>query len=202
MEHSNKQADEAWQILSSKPLLKDPYISVDVQQVQLPDGRKIDGWTHVDARDYTNVLVLNEQNEALVMTGYKHGIGRSSWQMVGGYLEGDEDPLLGAQRELMEETGFEANNWLHLGSYTIDANRHIGVGHLFLAQKLEQVTSPNNDDLEAYEIEWIPLKVLQYGLWDGRLAGMSYALTVSLGSLALQQSKTTPPLFQSVIDEK
>ena len=43
MEQSNKQVGEPWQTLSSKSLLKDPYLSVEVQQVLLPDGRQIDG---------------------------------------------------------------------------------------------------------------------------------------------------------------
>ena len=47
----------------------------------------------------------------------KYAVEGVSLAPVGGYLEPGEDPLLGAQRELFEETGYEAPDWLDLGQF-------------------------------------------------------------------------------------
>jgi ADP-ribose pyrophosphatase len=86
-------SDEKWDVLKRETVLDTPYLKVAMEQVRLPDGRIIDEWPIVDVRDYVNALVINEAGEAMVIEGYKHGLGRSSWQVVGGYLEKGEEPL-------------------------------------------------------------------------------------------------------------
>jgi ADP-ribose pyrophosphatase len=122
----------------------------------------------------------------MVLEGYKHGLGRSSWQVVGGYLEADEEPLLAIQRELLEETGFQAEQWLELGSFVMDANRHVGVGHFFLARNARKVTAPDHDDLEKFNVRWVSLFELKQALFDGRVGIISYAANIALGLLALE----------------
>jgi ADP-ribose pyrophosphatase len=41
---------------------------------------------------------------------YRHAANRFLWELPAGKLEPGEDPLLGAQRELAEETGYRAKN--------------------------------------------------------------------------------------------
>lgn len=174
-----------WKTLSSELVLDHPYVTVAFERVQLPDGRVIPDWPRVHTKDYINVVVLNQTGEALVLVGYKHGLGRDSWQVVGGYLEPDEDPLSAAQRELLEETGYASDDWQSLGSFVVDANRTVGTGHFFLARDARQVTEPDNDDLEAYTMRWVSLPELRQALLGGHIAISSYAINVALALLAL-----------------
>ena len=177
--------DEKWPILGSEIALQHPFVTVDLETVLLPDGRIIPDWPRVHARDYVNPVVLNDREEALVITGYKHGLGRSSWQVLGGYLEPGEAPMPAAQRELLEETGYYSDEWEHLGSFVVDANRYVGTGHFYLARAARQVALPDNDDLEQYAIHWVSLPELRRALHDGRIAILSYAVNVALGLLRL-----------------
>jgi ADP-ribose pyrophosphatase len=68
--------------------------------------------------------------------------------LVGGYINVDEEPLIAAKRELLEETGYAARQWESLGQYAVDGNRGNGVAHLFLAREAYKVTDPDADDLE------------------------------------------------------
>lgn len=184
---------ETWQILQSDLLINHPFLTVHAQTVQLPDGRIIPQWHHVHTRDYVNALVLNADNQALILEGYKHGLGKSSWQILGGYLEDQEQPLAAAQRELLEETGYQSNQWQHLGSFVIDANRYVGTGHFFLARHTHLVSQPNNDDLEQVELKWVSLAELQEALFDGRIAIASYAINIALGLLWLSYNGMVSP---------
>jgi ADP-ribose pyrophosphatase len=48
---------------------------------------------------------------------YRHAANQYLWELPAGKLEAGEDPLLGAQRELKEETGYRAKKWKPLVEY-------------------------------------------------------------------------------------
>lgn len=177
--------ENSWQIRKQKPVLQHPFVTVAMEEVKLPDGRIIEDWPKIYTRDYVNALVLNENNEALIMIGYKHGIGRSNWQVLAGYIDEAEDPLTAVQRELLEETGFVCDEWHFMGSYVVDSNRHIAMGHFLCGRNARQITSPENDELEDFEVLWVPLDELKIALQDGRIATGSYALAISLALLTV-----------------
>jgi ADP-ribose pyrophosphatase len=179
--------DEEWLELSSRTALDHPYVKVEMREVQLPDGRVIADWPIIHTKDYINALVLNEQGQALILEGYKHALGRSSWQVLGGYLEAEEEPLAAAQRELLEETGYAAGDWRHLGSFIMDPNRYTGLGHFFLARNAGKVAEADHDDLEKFTLRWVTLEELQAAVLDGRVGAVSYALNISLGLLSLAE---------------
>ncbi|MBN2305081.1 MAG: NUDIX hydrolase, partial [Anaerolineae bacterium] len=58
-------------------------------------------------------------------------------------------PEQAARRELLEETGQQADDWRCLGRFFINGNRGCGASHIFLARQAKQVAPP---DLEASEI--------------------------------------------------
>lgn len=179
--------DGEWQVLSSEPVFDHPFLQVTMEEVSLPDGKVISDWPMVDARDYVNAVVFDEQGQALILDGYKHGMGRCGWQVVGGYVETDENPLTAVERELFEETGYKAEEWRYLGSFVVDANRRVGVGHFFLALNAKNVAEPANDDLEESSLRLVSFEELRYALVDGRLGVISYALNVMLALMALEK---------------
>lgn len=179
-------ADEAgWHVLHTNTVLEHPFVTIAMETVQLPGGQTISDWPKIYTNDYVNALVLNEAHEALVLEGYKHGHGRVIWQTMGGYIAAGEDPLTAVQRELVEETGFHTEDWAYLGSYIVDPNRHVGVGHFFCAQGARRILEPHSQDLEQFTIRWVPLPELRHALLDGRIAALSHAITVSLALLTI-----------------
>ncbi len=178
-------AKESWQVLEERRILEHPYVNVIFQKILLPDGQIIPDWPIIQTRNYVNALVVDGAGRAMILEGYKHGHGNSNWQVLGGYLEAGEDPFQAVKRELLEETGYSSDEWRHLGSFTVDANRHVGTGHFFLAQGVHKVAEPDHDDLEEFIIRWVSLADLRQALFDGRVAIASYAINIALGLLAL-----------------
>lgn len=178
--------EESWKVLKSETVLHaPPFLTVTMQQVGLPGGETIEGWSIVDARDYANAFVLNDVGEALVLVGYKHGIGSTSLQTPGGYIEPGEAPLLCMQRELLEETGYASDSWQPLGSFVVDANRRVGVSHFFLVRDARQVGEASNPDREDFRMEWVSIPEIRQALFDGRVGGLSFAANIALALLAL-----------------
>lgn len=179
-------SEEIWAISQERQIINHPYVQLVYQSVELPGGRTIPDWPIIKTRDYVNAIVLNGQGQVMILEGYKHGLGRSSWQVLGGYLEPGENPLEAVKRELLEETGYHSDEWLFLGSHVVDANRFVGQGHFFLARNARQIAEPTYDDLEQISLRWETPQEVRQALFDGRVAILSYAINIALGLLLIE----------------
>jgi ADP-ribose pyrophosphatase len=60
----------------------------------------------------------SKKNPWIVMERqYRHAANQFLWEIPAGKIEPGEDPLAGAKRELMEETGYQAKKWRPLVEY-------------------------------------------------------------------------------------
>ena len=140
-----------WRVLSRRRLFDGrPWVEVWAEDVELPDGRVMKGFYKLAMPDYVVVVPFVEQG-VLVQRQYKHGAGRVGLHLPAGYIEAGEEPLAAAQRELREETGYEADNWRFLGQFANDGNRGSGIGRFFAANGARPVRLPDNGDLEDSE---------------------------------------------------
>lgn len=173
-----------WKTLKRRTMLHhSKYLSVEEHEVQLPDGRIIADWPWIITPDYVNVVAVTGAGQFLCLRQTKYAVEGLSLAVVGGYLEPDEDPLLGAQRELLEETGYEAPQWRDLGHYVVGGNRGVATGHLFCAQQARQVSEPNADDLEEQQLLLLSRAQVEEALRDGQFKVLSWATTVALALL-------------------
>jgi ADP-ribose pyrophosphatase len=73
---------------------------------------------YVDHPGAVAVVALNELDEVLMIRQYRHAIRSVNWEIPAGLLDvPGEDPLVCGQRELAEETDYEADYWEHLATF-------------------------------------------------------------------------------------
>ena len=172
---------KTWNTRSRKLIFdQSPWLVVEHHEVELPDGRVIPDWPWVTTPDYINVVVEMETGEFLCFRQVKYGLPHPTLALVGGYLKENEEPLAGAQRELREETGCEAPEWISLGRYLVDPNRGIATGNLFLARRAHQVGEIIPDDLEEQKIVSLSRQELGAALERGEFEILAWAAAVSL----------------------
>lgn len=163
-----------------------PWFRVFADDVTLPDGRQVDGYLRIDSREFAMVFALTEDGRVPFVRTYKYGLGREDLQLPAGYLEAGEAPQACASRELLEETGCAAGHWEALGSFVLDGNRGYGRGHFFLARQAQPVRPPDAGDLEAVQVELLPLTSVTHRLAAGAMAQMP---TIACAALALTRVK-------------
>jgi ADP-ribose pyrophosphatase len=175
---------QSWKTLSRKTVLKQgKWLTVESHRVKLPDGQVIDDWSWVITPDYVNVVTIMEDGRFVVFRQVKYGVDGMALAPVGGYLEPGEAALDAAKRELREETGCEAENWLELGQYRVDGNRGAGMAYLFLAQGARHVAEITADDLEEQELIYMSRAEVETALAAGQFKVLAWTTAVALALL-------------------
>lgn len=171
-----------WKVLQQELLLRAaPWLQVYREQVQLPSERIIDDFYRVVLPDFAVAVPVTPAGEIVMVRGYKHGLGRSSLSVPAGLMHPGEPPLEAAQRELREETGYEAAEWKPLGTFVVDGNRQCGTMHLFLARNARATTVPEQGDMEVLHTELLSRDQVLGALRSGEVATLAGAAAVALG---------------------
>lgn len=152
---------ENWKTIRSETVFDgSPWVTVFDETVELPDGRPVEGFYRIRMRDFVCIYPELEDGSVLTLTQYKHGPRCVSLTFPGGHLEVDEEPVACARRELLEETGYEAAEFIDLGRYVVSANQHCANAHFFKATGCRQVAEPASGDLEEMVITPIEPRIL------------------------------------------
>ena len=171
---------KAWKTKSRQTVLEQrPWLVVENHTVELPDGRIIPDWPWIVTPDYVNVVAVTEEERFLCFRQVKYGVEGTTLGIVGGFVEEGEEPLRAAQRELLEETGYESTEWTQLGSYRVDPNRGVATGHLYLARQARYVTSRNADDLEEQELVLLTRPEIETTLAQGEFKVLAWAAAIA-----------------------
>lgn len=146
-----------FQLISTRQVYTNPWISVREDRVIRPGGSEgIFGVIEMMAG--SSVLALTAQNEVYLAKEYKYGIQRDSIELMSGGLDPDESPLEAAKRELREEFGLEAREWISLGMINPFTNVICSPNYLYLALDVVEKFEPSPDPGEKIEILKMPLQ--------------------------------------------
>ena len=178
---------QPWKTLSRQTILDlGKFLTVENHIIELPDGRIIDDWSWIIAPDFVLVVALTPDNKFLCFRQTKYAVDGVTLAPVGGYIEPEEEPLNAAKRELLEETGHEAESWVFLGKYPVMANRGGGTGYLYLARGAREVSGPQSDDLEQQELLLLDFDEVEQAIAEGGFNIISWTACVALAILRVK----------------
>jgi ADP-ribose pyrophosphatase len=173
-----------WKTLSRQVILEhSKFLTVENHSVELPNGQVIEDWPWVVTPDFVNVLAVTRQGEFLIFRQTKYGVEGTSLAPVGGYIEPGEDSLSAAKRELLEESGYQAQKWISLGQYRVDSNRGAGSAHFYLALEADQVQEIHSDDLEEQQLLLLNMAEIEAALLSFQFKVLPW---IAIVAMALQ----------------
>lgn len=183
---------KTWKTLRRHTLLDLGWrLKVEQHAVELHDGRVIEDWSWVVTPPYANVIAVTADGRFLAFRQTKYSVGHTL-APVGGHIEPDEAPLVGAQRELLEETGYTAPHWTFLGTYAVDSNRGCGTASLYLATGATRARDIASDDLEEQELILMPRAEVDDALAAGAFKVLPWAAAFALALLHLDGTLANP----------
>jgi ADP-ribose pyrophosphatase len=141
-------------LISSERIFDGRVIGVRRDVVELPDGTRTTREL-IEHNGGVGVLAITDDGHILMVRQYRYGIGRESLEIPAGKLEKGESPRLCGIRELEEETGHIAGEFLDFGSMDPTPAYDSEVISLFLARKLTP-TAQRLDPGELLSVERVP----------------------------------------------
>jgi 8-oxo-dGTP pyrophosphatase MutT (NUDIX family) len=143
-----------WKTINSKLVYQNQWLRVREDRVIRPDGNEgVYGVVELPAS--VAIVALNDRDEVLLVGQWRYTHGKFSWEIPTGSSEPDESVQNAAKRELREEGGVLASDWIPLG--TIDNSNGVttDISHLFLARQLA-FTARHEDPTEKLSVKWVP----------------------------------------------
>lgn len=136
------------------------------------DGLDLHGhpirYSYMDLRGGVEVLAMDENGQVALIGQWRHPLGAYSWEFPAGGLEEGEEILACAKRELLEEAGVEAKEWIYLGSMYPNASHSNSESHAYLARNLT-IKDANPDLDEDLTLMWKPWEEVLQACLDGTI---------------------------------
>ncbi len=155
-----------WEEVSCEHIVKDEWIDFRKSKYRFPDGREFEPYYSYSRRDYVVIVATDEDGKYICVRQYRQGIKRVTTEFCAGGIERSdgkeygnrvdastaEDALEAAKRELMEETGYESDDWKFLLSVPSNATMADNYANIFMAKNCRKVSGQNLDDTEFLNV--------------------------------------------------
>ena len=176
-----------WEVLESRVLLDRKWLRVREEKVKTGGGAVIDEFHVLDSPAWAAIICVTAQKELVLVEQYRHGHGGVSLELPAGVIEPGEAPLFGAQRELLEETGYVAEGWTEFWKGRPEPARGSHWAHFVVSTNAKKESAPRPDETEDLRVALRPLSELDQVpaemVHTSHVAALLYALR--LGHLSL-----------------
>jgi 8-oxo-dGTP pyrophosphatase MutT (NUDIX family) len=172
-----------WTRRSRRVAYENAWITIWHDEVIRPDGEAgIYGVVHF-ANLAVGVLALDESGRVLLVGQHRYALDQYSWEIPEGGVPATESALDGARRELREETGIEAGDWVEMSRSHLSNSVSDEEAVIFLATGLTHgEASP--DGTESLAIHWLPFAEVLAMTLDGRITDALTMLAVHHAAIA------------------
>jgi len=142
--------DDLPSVLRSQRRYEGRVVNLRVDDLRFPDGaeHRIEVVEHVASM---GIVATPAPGEIVLVRQYRHPAGSQVWEIPAGTAEPGEDPIEGARRELLEETGYRAGSIAPIVSLWTTPGFCSEVMHLFHADALV-AGEPRFDEDERIEV--------------------------------------------------
>ncbi len=161
MTEIHDQTPKHWEILSEKLIAPCRIFDVFSRHCRHPEGKEGD-FVVLKLANWALALPLTSNNELVLVHQYRFGADVLSWEVPGGLVNENEDPIDTAVRELEEETGFTGHNPQVIGSCLPNPAFLNNRGHFILIENCTKTNHTSWDDHEELETKLVPIKTV----WD------------------------------------
>ena len=121
--------------VSSEEIYDGKIIKVRKEKVELPDGR-LAMRELIGHPGGVGIIAVDGDGKVFMVTQYRIAAKSEMLEIPAGKMEYGEDPLECGARELIEETGYKAEEFTHLGEYYATPGYCEEKLNIFLARKL------------------------------------------------------------------
>ena len=183
-----------WEEVSCEHIVNDEWIDFRKSRYRFPDGREFEPYYSYSRRDYVVIVATDEAGNYICVRQYRHGIKRVTTEFCAGGIErcdgkeygsrldkdSAEDALAAAKRELMEETGYESDDWKFLLSVPSNATMADNYANIFVAKNCRKVSGQSLDETEFLNVHLHTRQEIDEMIASGEFPQASHILALLL----------------------
>jgi 8-oxo-dGTP pyrophosphatase MutT (NUDIX family) len=157
-----------WQVSNQKEIYDNPWINLTEYSVINPSGGKgIYGKVHFK-NTAIGIVPLDENMNTYLVGQFRFTINEYSWEIPEGGGSLSEEPLMAAQRELLEETGLRATTWKKIAEMYLSNSVTDEHCIIYVAQGLSQHTAMP-EETEKLLVKKLPFEEVYTMVMEGKI---------------------------------
>lgn len=145
-----------WRVLSSELIRGDRWIRLRADRCETGEGAEISPYYVLDYPDWVQVVAVGRDQRILLVEQYRHAAGEITLEIpAGGMDANDQGPEETARRELLEETGGQADGFRAIVRSSPNPASHSNLVHTVLATGVTISAAPLDDPRERLQARWV-----------------------------------------------
>ncbi len=154
--------------IKKKILYENTWVRFHEDEVQFPDGSE-GKYAYMDRVDSGPMIIpMTENGKIVVLKEWRYPIQGWTYCFPFGGKNNAEDIITAAQRELKEETGYVAKEWVSIGSIQIDPGANTQTTPIFVAKGLTQLEA-HSDASEVHEVCEFSIEEIETMIQNGEM---------------------------------
>lgn len=130
----------------------------------------------IENPDWVNIIALTKDGDVVLINQFRHGTEEIILEIPGGMIDEGEEPETAARRELVEETGYEAAEFVYLGKSRPNPAIQNNTIYHFLAKDCVKVKETSFDEHESVVTCIVPYENVKKLILSGEI---THALAVA-----------------------
>lgn len=167
-------------VISKKNLYDGAILKLDLETVELPDGRQAKREI-VRHQGAVGIVAVTPENKLVLVRQWRAPLGQETLEIPAGKIEPNEGPQKTAIRELNEETRFQADRLELLTEFYTSPGFADEKMYLYHAVNLKQVAKKlAQDDDEFLQLEELSLKQVQEQIANGTICDAKTLMAIMM----------------------
>lgn len=158
-----------WDIVSSERRDRLRIFGLRIDRAVSPRTGAAHDFYVLEADSWVNVIPITPQREVVLICQYRHGTREVTLEIPGGIVESTDSPQEAARRELSEETGYEAREFVGLGFVHPNPAFLDNRCYTFLAQDARPTSLQTLDEKEDIQVLLKPLAEIPKLIREGTI---------------------------------
>lgn len=151
----------------------------------MTDGRIVDDYYVLEYPNWVNGVAITEDNKVLMVSQYRHAAKVVSLELPGGVIEPDELPYEALRRDLLEETGYQFDDFELLSALYANPSTANNITYCYLARGGKKVQQQALDAEEELQMQTFTIPEVKQFLAENKIAQASHTAGLFYGLIKL-----------------
>jgi ADP-ribose pyrophosphatase len=157
-----------WKTIQSDLIFENPWIELYQDKVEIRTG-KIMHYTWYKSSDVVVIVPFLNEDNIVMIRQYRYPLRKVLLEFPAGHIENGEEAKKTAKRELLEETGYLANEIQYVYTYHPSVSKSRQLVHIFRAKDLIEDKSNHDGTEDIIRLEVVSIEELKNMIKERRI---------------------------------